>query len=224
MGDPSQRIAIPIFPLANVVLFPGVQVPLHVFEPRYRAMTADALSGGRVIGMVSVRHDARDGEDEPAVYPLGCAGTILGAEQLEDGRYNIVLAGTQRFRIEHELPRPTERLYRVAEVTLLQEVLEPGDAPRLRDARREVVSLFSELVRITNPDRASEINDELFATVDDAVFTNTFCQLLELEPLEKQSLLQTDRVADRCGQLGTLLRFRLAELSGQIPDAERHLH
>lgn len=225
MGAPAQHVCIPLFPLQNVVLFPGVQVPLHIFEPRYRALTADALAGGRVIGMVAPRPEAADRmEGDPELLPFGCAGAILGAEALEDGRYNIVLAGTQRFRILREEPRPEGRLYRVAEVALLDDLLEPADAPRLHAGRREVVSLFCDLVRRTRPDRAHEIDEGLFASVDDAVFTNTFCQLLELEPLEKQSLLQTDRVSDRCQQLATLLRFRLAELAVVSPDGERRLH
>jgi hypothetical protein len=225
MSAPAQRVSIPVFPLQNIVLFPGVQAPLHIFEPRYRAMTADALAGGRVIGMVAVGPEhAAQMEGDPPLCRYGCAGSILGAETLPDGRYNIVLAGTHRFRIEREEARPPDRLYRVAEVTLLADVLEPADAPQLRDARHEVITLFSDLVRITNPDRAGEIHEGLFASVDDAVFTNTFCQLLELEPVEKQGLLETDRVADRCGQLATLLRFRLAELSAHHPGGERNVH
>jgi len=225
MSAPAQRVPIPLFPLQSIVLFPGVQAPLHIFEPRYRAMTADALAGGRVIGMVAVRAEhAEEMAGDPPLYPYGCAGSILGAKTLADGRYDIVLAGTHRFRIEHEEPRPPDRLYRVAEVMLLADVLEPADVPRLRDARHEVISLFSQLVRLTNPDRAGEIHEGLFASVDDTVFTNTFCQLLELEPLEKQTLLETDRVADRCAQLATLLRFRLAELSAHHSGGDRNLH
>jgi hypothetical protein len=225
MGVPAQRVRIPVFPLTNVVLFPGVQAPLHVFEPRYRALTADALAGERTIGMVAVRPEqAADLVGNPELYPFGCAGTIHSAEELPDGRYNIVLCGTKRFRIEREMPQPEGRLYRVAEVTLLDDVLDPADTTRLRAVRHEVVALFSELVRRTNPERSSEINDALFAGVDDTVFTNTFCQLLELEPVEKQSLLEAERVADRCEQLAALLRFRLVELSSQSPGGERSVH
>jgi Lon protease-like protein len=225
MDASRQRVSIPIFPLQNVVLFPGVQVPLHIFEPRYRALTADALAGGRVIGMVAVAPEqAQRGGLDPALHPFGCAGAILGAEKLEDGRYNIVLEGTKRFRLDQEIPRPPEQLYRVAEVTLLDDLFDPADESRLREGRREVFSLFAELVRRTDPAQAAEVQAELFARVDDVVFTNTFCQLLELEPLEKQTLLQTDRIAERCEQLATLLRFRLVELSGQLSSTVHKLH
>jgi Lon protease-like protein len=94
---------IPIFPLPNVVLFPNVLLPLHIFEPRYREMTADALAGDRIIGMSLLQPGFEpDYEGRPAVYPVGCAGVITHAERLPDGRYNMVLRGIEKFRIESE--------------------------------------------------------------------------------------------------------------------------
>src|SRR5512134_2216313 len=86
---------IPIFPLPNVVLFPKVFLPLHIFEPRYRAMVDDALAGDRIIGMVLLRpgYEANY-EGRPPVYAVGCAGSITHAERRDDGRFNIVLHGT----------------------------------------------------------------------------------------------------------------------------------
>ena len=94
---------LPLFPLPNVVLFPGVFLPLHIFEPRYRAMTADALHGDRIIGMTLLMpgYEA-DYQGRPAVYPVGCAGVITHAEQLPDGRSNVVLRGIEKFRILDE--------------------------------------------------------------------------------------------------------------------------
>ncbi len=87
---------IPLFPLPNVVLFPNVYLPLHIFEPRYREMVSDALDGDRIIGMVLLRPGWEgDYEGRPAVYPVGCAGLISHAERLSDGRYNIVLQGAR---------------------------------------------------------------------------------------------------------------------------------
>lgn len=225
MDAAAQRVRIPIFPLSNVVVFPGVQTPLHIFEPRYRAMTADALAGERLLGMAAFREEQPGlAPGDPGIHPYGCLGTIQGAEKLEDGRFNIALLGTRRFRIESEPPRPAGRLYRVAEVTLLDEILPPDDVPLLAEARRQTIAVFSELVRRTNPERTPDLGDDLFTGVEDALFVNTFCQLLELEPLEKQSLLQTDRVLERCERLSTLLRFRLAELSAQPPAGARSWH
>src|SRR5881409_4083016 len=94
---------IPIFPLPNVVLFPNVFLPLHIFEPRYRSMVADALAGDRIIGMVLLKPGyERDYEGRPPVYPMGCAGVISHAEPFADGRCNIVLRGMQKFRIVTE--------------------------------------------------------------------------------------------------------------------------
>src|SRR2546423_6966864 len=94
---------LPLLPLPNVVLFPNVFLPLHIFEPRYREMIADALETDRMIGMTLLAPGwERDYEGRPAVYPVGCSGVITHAEHLADGRYNIVLRGLERFRIVEE--------------------------------------------------------------------------------------------------------------------------
>src|SRR5436190_15739676 len=96
---------IPLFPLPNVALFPATQLPLHIFEPRYRALVSDALEGERLIGMVMLRPGWEPGyEGTPAVYPVGCAGFITHADRLADGRYNILLRGLDKFRILEERP------------------------------------------------------------------------------------------------------------------------
>ena len=98
---------LPLFPLPNVVLFPNVFLPLHIFEPRYREMVADALASDRMIGMVLLRPGwERDYEGRPPVYPIGCSGVITHVERLADGRYNIVLRGLERFRIVEEDHEP----------------------------------------------------------------------------------------------------------------------
>ena len=85
------------------MLFPNVFLPLHIFEPRYREMVADALASDRMIGMVLLRPGwERDYEGRPPVYPIGCSGVITHVERLADGRYNIVLRGVERFRIVEE--------------------------------------------------------------------------------------------------------------------------
>ena len=99
----GDRRQVPIFPLPNVVLFPGVCLPLHIFEPRYRDMTRDTLASDRIIGMVLLRDGwANDLEGNPPVYDVGCSGLITHSERLPDGRYNIVLRGIEKFRILDE--------------------------------------------------------------------------------------------------------------------------
>jgi len=94
---------IPIFPLESPTLFPNGTFPLHIFEPRYRAMIADALKGDRIIGMVMLQpgHES-EYEGRPPIFPIGCAGLITDYEQLPDGRYNIVLGGLVKFRVTGE--------------------------------------------------------------------------------------------------------------------------
>jgi Lon protease-like protein len=105
---------IPLFPLPGVVLLPGTLLPLHIFEPRYRAMVADALNGNRMIGMAMLRPDEGQGDTCPAVRPIGGAGEIVEADELEDGRYNILLEGRFRYRILEEVASPAP--YRTATI------------------------------------------------------------------------------------------------------------
>jgi len=94
---------LPIFPLAGVLLLPRGRLPLNIFEPRYLAMTRDALAAERLIGMIQPS-DPGDGGMHPAVYPIGCAGRITSFSETDDGRYLITLTGVSRFRIGEELP------------------------------------------------------------------------------------------------------------------------
>src|SRR4030095_4430762 len=103
-GQPQTLPAvIPIFPLEEAMLFPNASRPLHIFEPRYRAMINDALKGDRIIGMVTLRpgYEANY-EGRPAIYAVGCAGVISEVEELPDGRFNIVLRGFVKFRVNSE--------------------------------------------------------------------------------------------------------------------------
>ena len=94
---------IPLFPLPETSLFPGVSRPFLIYEPRYREMIADAMKGNKVIGMVRLRPGfEKDYEGRPPIYGIGCAGTIEEYEQLPDGRYVILLRGLTTFRIVSE--------------------------------------------------------------------------------------------------------------------------
>src|SRR5215203_2914807 len=131
---------LPIFPLPTVVLFPNVFLPLHVFEPRYREMVADALAGDRIIGMVLLREGWQgDYEGRPPVYPVGCAGLITFSEQHSDGRFNIVLRGLEKFRITGE---DHSRSYRTAQVEPLTEEITPEDRDIVRAERRRLEALL----------------------------------------------------------------------------------
>src|SRR6185369_2025719 len=128
---------IPIFPLPNVVLFPEVPLPLHIFEPRYRSMVRDALAGSGLIGMVLLR-DGWESEYHaaPEVYRVGCVGKIVETTPLPDGKFNIVLTGLREFEIVSE---QRERLYRQASVVWRAESERAPDAPLPGSLRRDLV-------------------------------------------------------------------------------------
>ena len=198
---------IPIFPLPNVVLFPNVFLPLHIFEPRYREMVDDALKGDRIIGMTLLR-PGWEGQYEgrPAVYPIGCAGVITHAERLSDGRFNIVLRGMHKFRITGE---ETRRLYRVAHIEPLVEAGVESSRAELRRERRKLESL---LVPEPAPSTAAahEGRDTTVpASMSDEDLVNALAQYLEFDPVEKQALLERDGLLDRCRSLIELLEMKV---------------
>jgi Lon protease-like protein len=203
---------IPLFPLPDTVLLPHAILPLHIFEPRYRQMAADCLSGTRTLGMVTVQPDhALEMAGDPPVFPVGCAGEVVASRRLPDGRYNLVLHGTHRFVLERELERPPERLYRVALVRRLEDSSPPEDARRVAQVRARVVELVGELVRRSNPDQSEPPDSELLSELDDATFANALSNALAFATSEKQGLLEAPSVRERLERLAGLLSFRLAE-------------
>ncbi|MEB2344646.1 MAG: LON peptidase substrate-binding domain-containing protein [Deltaproteobacteria bacterium] len=217
---------IPLFPLPGVVLFPRARVPLHVFEPRYRQMTAHALAGSRRIGMVAVRPErAESTSGDPPVFAIGCAGVVEEAVRRDDGRYDVVLRGTERFRILEETPREGERLYRVARIEPLEDPFdEAREGLALQGLRADAIDLLSQLLRLAGPPGPRPLDPRRFSGIDDASFVNVLCQLLDLALPEKQGLLETTGILARCEALVTLLRFRVAEQDGGIRTAPRTLH
>lgn len=207
---------IPLFPLENVVLLPEVVVPLHVFEPRYRQLTAAALAGDRRIGMVAVRPEhAHAMAGDPPLYEIGCAGFVSEHRRLPDGRYHLLLQGTHRFRILGELPRDGERLYRIAEAELLPEAA--GDAARASALRDQVIELLVRLSeRTLEPGQAIDVAK--LRLLELARFANAVSQSVNLPTREKQSLLEAASSEERLERLASALDFHLAWLAR--PDAE----
>ena len=193
--------AIPLFPLPNVVLFPNVFLPLHIFEPRYRRMVADALAGDRIIGMVLLRPGWEgDYEGSPPVYPIGCAGLITHAEPLPDGRYNIVLRGLEKFRIAHE---DVSHGYRMAQVESLLEDVRESDRVTIRAERRRLEALL-----VPQPEGRGT-DPKVPPSMADEDLVNALAQYLELEPVEKQALLERDGLLARCRSLIELLEMKV---------------
>ncbi len=214
-----------IFPLSNVVLFPGVQTPLHLFEPRYCQMAEHVLGGDRHIGMVVVPPEhAAEMHGDPPVYPVGCAGTIGQSQRLRDGRFNVVLIGTHRFRITSEPPRPADRLYRVAQVETLEDPFEPAEQGRVAELRQRIIELVAELLPRAEPGREERIAPQLFHGVDDVGFVNSLSNAFSFEPTEKQGLLEASSIPERFERLEGLLSFRLAQQSSRGTPPSRVLH
>lgn len=208
---------IPLFPLPSVVLFPGVRVPLHIFEPRYRQMTRAALEGNRCIGMAVVMPQAQSGNEmagDPPIFEIGCAGIIEQCEPMQDGRYDLVLAGTNRFRLVREIPTNDERLYRLGDVEPLIEASGPAEIASAAANRAELLDLLRRTLQRTSPERAAQLSSSQLSDVDDVSLVNGLCQSIDFEVIEKQSLLEANGVSDRSKRLMELLQFRAQAPSG----------
>jgi Lon protease-like protein len=218
---------LPIFPLSDVVLLPEVSVPLFIFEPRYRQMTADALAGTHQIGMVTVRPEAVSSmAGSPPVFEIGCLGRIAHAQERPDGTYQLLLVGERRFRILEERSADPERLYRSARVELLDDAApcDGNESNRLDGSRATLLELLEDLLERTAP-ADSEAGSETevaplagFEALEPARLVNALAQSISFRPAERQRLLEADSILDRFEIMGDLLRFRLAELG--LPDAE----
>ena len=205
---------LPLFPLPNVVLFPNVFLPLHIFEPRYREMVADALASDRMIGMVLLRPGwDRNYEGRPAIYPVGCSGVLTHNERLSDGRYNIVLRGIERFRIleeDHSLS------YRRAVVEPLRDMaLEAGDRTAILQQRSKLESLLG-------PRRSDTGDPRMPASMSDEDLVNALAQYLDLEPLEKQALLEKPCLRSRAESLVELLEMKI--MMARTPGGSHFAH
>jgi Lon protease-like protein len=214
--------SIPLFPLSSVVLFPGCLAPLHIFELRYRQMTEAALEGERLIGMVTVRPDAHEEmEGDPPIYAVGCAGFLTDHERLPDGRYNLVLRGLKRFRIESESAPNSERLYRLADARWLDD-LDGGSADGRAALREGVLDHLRRLARRSQG--GEEVSLAHLVELDDAAFTNSLCLALGLPTEEKQGLLEAASLTERLTRLEGLLAFHLAGLDSSDPGGTSTVH
>ena len=201
---------LPIFPLPNVVLFPNVFLPLHIFEPRYREMVADALEADRLIGMVLLRPGwDRDYEGRPPVFPIGCSGVMTHVERLGDGRFNIVLRGLERFRVIEERH---DRSYRVAAIEPLHDrALDAGERDVVRQCRTKLDGLLAPTGGELHPapNRAKAGEAKMPAAMADEDLVNALAQYLDLEPLEKQALLEQPSLRHRATSLVELLEMKI---------------
>ncbi|HEX7615757.1 MAG TPA: LON peptidase substrate-binding domain-containing protein [Thermoanaerobaculia bacterium] len=185
---------LPLFPLPNVLLLPETDLPLHIFEPRYQAMLSDALLGERLLGIQLLNPAGPpDGAGRPAVFEVGCAGEIVEHEQLEDGRSNILLRGTFRYRIAGERDTPTP--YRVAEVAPLP-MLPLAAAPE-GPSRLELRHLLAKSVERLADSVGRAHSRSLPPGLSDEGFVNEALTRLGLDAEEGYRILVMNRVEER---------------------------
>jgi len=188
---PALPAEIPLFPLPETTLFPGVSRPLLIYEPRYREMIADALKGSKIIGMVRLRPGfEKDYDGRPPIYPVGCAGRIEKYEQLPDGRYVILLQGLTPFRILSEDQR---KPYRLARVEAVPDRLAEQDRRPLSELRNRLASVLVKVLPfgVDPPD----------ASLEDEEFVNVVAQNLPMSEDDRQDLLERSSVLARARAL-----------------------
>jgi Lon protease-like protein len=192
---------IPIFPLAGAMLFPRSQLPLHIFEPRYRQMVRDVMEGQGRIGMI------QPNGDEYRLYSVGCVGDLVGIEELDDGRFNIVLHGVSRFRLLGEADLGTA--YRNADV----------DVGAFDDSEPEPLGLAAraeverEARRLGDALRLS-VDWQAVGRLDDEMLVNAIAQVAPFDPGSKQALLEAQTLAERADLLVQLMQFQRLTLTG----------
>lgn len=202
--DPSQALCdivrvtkkrISVFPLAGAILLPGMQLPLHIFEPRYRALVGDALARDRMIGMIQ---PSGRGEN-PELFAVGCLGRIEDVEALEDGRYNIVLEGLQRFTVERELEVTTP--FRQVEAELWEE-----------DELGEVLSIAERAALEIESRRFADVQGysvdwSAVGQLDDFSLVNAIAQIAPFDAAAKQALLEARGLCARSELIIQLMQF-----------------
>lgn len=199
----SLPTVIPLFPLPNVVLFPQVLLPLHIFEPRYREMVKDVAESEALIGMILLRGEEGEGGPDRDVYRVGCAGRMVRKVELPDGRSNILLQGVREFTPrEQYFVKP----YRTAVVDWFAAAARDF---RLEPAlRRRLIERIRAFARTEN-DTGMRILDD--PTLGDEMLINLFAFALDLPVAEKQSLLEIDDIGARATRLLDTLEFHALE-------------
>jgi len=190
-----------IFPLSGALLFPGMHLPLHIFEPRYRALISDAMARDRRVAMIQPR-DQQGGEeantDKPALYEIGCVGKIAEVEALEDGRYNLILEGVSLFRMVRELDVTTA--FRQIEA----ELIPVRDDETLSLGRRSSLELES---RRFAEAQGYSVDWDAVGRLDDESLVNGIAQIAPFDVAAKQALLEAADIEDRAELIIQLMQF-----------------
>ncbi|MBO9574859.1 MAG: LON peptidase substrate-binding domain-containing protein [Sphingobium sp.] len=194
----SRRLAI--FPLEGAILFPRSYLPLHIFEPRYRAMISDVMARDQRIGMIQPSGQPGPRGEPPPLFDVGCIGRVAEIEALEDGRFNIILAGESRFHLMRELEVATP--FRQVEAELFPpEQDDPGVlAPSERAAIEQESKLFAERLGYV-------VDWTAVASLDDETLINGIARIAPFDPPGKQALLEADTLSERSELTIQLMQF-----------------
>jgi uncharacterized protein len=188
-----------IFPLPGALLFPRLRLPLHIFEPRYRALVSDSMARDRQIAMIQPRiQPPTRNPDKPELFTIGCVGRIDQVEALEDGRYNLVLEGKSRFRMVRELDVATPFRQIEAEILAEPEGQDLGIAGR--------AALESESRRFAEA-QGYAVDWKSVSELDDEALVNGIAQIAPFDSAAKQALLEADLLTDRAELIIQLLQF-----------------
>ena len=183
-----------IFPLPGAILFPGLQLPLHIFEPRYRELVGSALAKDRLIGMIQPQRSS----DGAPLYEIGCIGRIGDVEALEDGRYNIVLEGEARFRVLRELDVTTA--FRQVEAELIEDPENEVLASVERAGFEFEAKRFAAM-------QGYSVDWDSVERLDDETLINGVAQIAPFDSAAKQALLEADTLSERCELMIQLMQF-----------------
>ena len=187
-----------LFPLPHLVFFPQVMQPLHIFEPRYRQMTADALAGDRLIALILPKPGwETDYDGSPPLHSVACLGKIVADQKTDDGRYNILLRGLSRLQISHEIPHV--KTYRKAKAELLAEV-PVADVKLERRLRRQLGKLVPHLFP-KQPNVKDQFRKLLRSDLTLSALCDIFAFALPLQVEFKQTLLEELEVEERLDRL-----------------------
>jgi len=184
-----------VFPLPGALLLPRMSIPLHIFEPRYRALVSDSMARDRRIAMIQPRPGSGE---PPTLFEIGCVGRIADVEALEDGRYNLVLEGLSRFRVIRELAANTA--FRQVEAELIRD---PADETLALSQR---AGLEMESRRFADAQGYS-VDWESVARLDDEALVNGISQIAPFDVAAKQALLEANSLGERADLIVQLMQF-----------------
>ena len=209
-------IEFPVFPLPGALLLPHGKLPLNIFEPRYLAMTEDALAAGRMFGMIQPDPRRREGPTGPGIYRIGCLGRLVSFSETDDGRYLITLTGLARFAVTAELPM--RRGYRRVQGDFSAFAADLAPAHD-EDAGCDRAALLHAL-RAYFAHRGIEANWETINQMPDHALVVTLSMVCPFDPAEKQALLEAATPAERMHVLYTLLQIETHIAPREAPDQD----